>query len=65
MRLKLGERARPLTLAVTKDAGHRQLGVVITKIDFGTPPKNVNARTWPSQKGFRRLRRIADHEAGV
>src|ERR1035437_3592128 len=39
--------------------------VLSYRIDFGTPPKKANARTWPSQKAFRRLRWIADHEAGV
>ena len=49
VRLKLGERARPLPLAVTKDAGHRQLGVVIQN-RLRHAAENANARTWPSQK---------------
>ena len=38
VRLQLGEGARPLALAITKDAAHRQLGVVV-EIDCGTPPR--------------------------
>src|SRR3981081_3779480 len=39
--------------------------VLSYRIDCGTPPKNANARTWPSPEGFRCLCRIAGHEAGV
>ena len=31
----------------------------------GTPPKKLNARTWPSQKASVVFGGIADHEAGV
>src|SRR3981081_1016262 len=39
--------------------------VLSYRIDLATPPKNANARTWPSQKGFRRLCRIPNHKTGV
>ncbi len=65
VRLQLGEHARALPLAVTEDGGHRDLGVVSYRIDFGTPPKNAKAPNVAVAEGFRRLCRIADHEAGV
>jgi hypothetical protein len=34
-------------------------------MDCGTPPKKLNARTWPSQKTSVVSAGVADHEAGV
>ena len=49
VRLQFGEYARPLPLAVTQDAGHRDLGVVIQD-RLRNAAKDANARIWPSQK---------------
>src|SRR5271167_164251 len=64
VRLQLGEHARPLPLAVTEDAGHRDLGVVIQDRlrDAAEECERPNVAV---AEGFCRLCRIADHEAGV
>ena len=49
VRLQLGKGTRPLALAITKDAAHRQLGVVVED-RRGTPPRKANAALWPSRK---------------
>src|SRR5271163_4217837 len=64
VRLQLGERARPLPLAVTEDAGHRDLGVVIQD-RLWNPAEKCERPNVAVAEGFRRLCRIADHEAGI
>src|SRR5476651_70110 len=64
VRLQLGEHARPLPLAVTEDAGHRDLGVVIQDRLWHTAEECKRPNVAVAE-GFRRLRRIANHEAGV
>ena len=49
VRLQLGEGARPLSRAITQDAGHCQLGVVVEN-RVGTPPRKAKAALWPSRK---------------
>src|SRR6202040_3309370 len=64
VRLQLGKHARALPLAVTEDAGHRDLGVVVQdRLRYAAEEcKRPNVAI---AEGFRRLCRIADHEAGV
>src|SRR6266568_740485 len=64
VRLQLGKHARALPLAVTEDAGHRDLGVVVQdRLRYAAEEcKRPNVAI---TEGFRRLCRIADHEAGV
>src|SRR5271167_1269845 len=64
VRLQLGEHARALPLAVTKDARHRDLGVVIQdRLRYAAEEcKRPNVAV---AECFCRLCRIADHEAGV
>src|SRR5664279_3478138 len=64
VRLQLGEHARALPLAITEDAGHRDLGVVIQDRlrDAAEECERPNVAI---AEGFRRLCRIADHEAGI
>src|SRR5450755_3539066 len=64
VRLQFGEHARALPLAITEDAGHRDLGVVIQDRlrDAADECERPNVAI---AEGFRRLCRIADHEAGI
>src|SRR6202165_5931129 len=64
VRLQLGEHARPLPLAVTEDAGHRDLGVVIQDRLWHAAEECKRPNVAVAE-GFRRLCRIADHEAGI
>src|SRR5665647_2876295 len=64
VRLQLGEHARALPLAITEDAGHRDLGVVIQD-RLWNPAEECKRPNVAIAEGFRRLCRIADHEAGV
>ena len=64
VRLQFGEYARPLPLAVTQDAGHRDLGVVIQD-RLRNAAEECERPNMAVAEGFRRLCRIADHEAGV
>src|SRR4051794_14208318 len=64
MRLQLGEHPRPLPLAVTKDAGHRDPGVVVQD-RLRHPAEECKRSNVAVAKSFRRLRRIANHEARV
>src|SRR5215207_4255404 len=64
VRLQLGEHARPLPLAITEDASHRNLGVVIQD-RLWNPAKECERPNVAVAEGFRCLGRIADHEAGV
>ena len=60
----LGEHPRPLPLAVTEDAGHRDLGVVIHD-RLRHAAEECKCSNVTVAEGFRRLGRIADHEAGI
>src|SRR5664280_441522 len=64
VRLQFGEHARPLSLAITEDAGHRDLGIVIQN-RLWDPAEECERPNVAIAEGFRRLGRIADHEAGV
>src|SRR5471030_264268 len=64
VRLQFGEHARALPLAITEDAGHRDLGVVIQD-RLWNPAEECERPNMAIAEGFRRLCRIADHEAGV
>src|SRR5271170_6626969 len=64
VRLQLGEHPRPLPLAVTEDARHRDLGVVIQDRLWHAAEECKRPNVAVAE-GFRRLCRIADHEAGV
>src|SRR6202049_1039744 len=57
VRLQLGEHARPLPLAVTQDAGHCDLGVVIQDRLRNTVEECKSPNVAVAE-GFRRLRRI-------
>src|SRR6202166_4151134 len=64
VRLQLGEHACPLPLAVTEDARHRDLGVVIQdRLRYAA--EECERSSVAVAEGFRRLCRIADHEAGI
>src|SRR5450759_3311524 len=64
VRLQLGEHARALPLAITEDAGHRDLGVVIQD-RLWNPAEECERPNVAVTEGFRRLSRIADHKAGI
>src|SRR5271165_544954 len=64
VRLQLGEHPRPLPLAVTEDAGHCNLGVVI-QYRLWNPAEECKRPNVAVAEGFRCLCRVADHEAGV
>src|SRR5450830_489750 len=64
VRLQLGEHARALPLAITEDAGHRDLGVVIQN-RLWNPAEECERPNVAVTEGFRRLSRIADHKAGI
>src|SRR5450756_864414 len=64
VRLQLGEHARALPLAITEDAGHRDLGVVIQN-RLWDPAEECERPNVAVTEGFRRLSRIADHKAGI
>src|SRR5665647_55961 len=57
-------RARALPLAITEDAGHRALGVVIQN-RLWNPAEECERPNVAVTEGFRRLSRIADHKAGI
>jgi acyl dehydratase len=59
-----GEHARPLPLAVTEDAGRRDLDVVIPDRLWHAAEECKRPNVAVAE-GFRRLCRIANHEAGV
>src|SRR5450759_4840396 len=64
VRLQLGEHASALPLAVTEDAGHRDFGVVIQdRLRYAA--EECERSNMAITEGFRRLCRIADHEASV
>src|SRR5882724_11340016 len=64
VRLQLGEHACALPLAVTEDAGHRDLGVVIQdRLRYAA--EECKCPNMAVAEGFRRLCRIAGHEAGI
>ena len=62
--MQFGEHARALPLAVTENAGHRDLGVVIQD-RLRNPAEECECPNVAIAEGFCRLSRIADHEAGV
>src|SRR5215204_5316379 len=64
VRLQLGEHARALPLAVTEDAGHRNLAVVVQD-RLWNPAEECERSNVGIAEGFRRLCWIADHKAGV
>src|SRR6266566_919833 len=64
VRLQLCKHARALPLAVTEDARHRDLGVVIQDRLWDAVEKCERPNVAVAE-GFRRLCRIADHKAGV
>src|SRR5664280_1404257 len=64
VRLQFVEHARPLSLAITEDACHRDLGVVI-RDRLWNPAEECERPNVAVAEGFRRLGRITDHEAGV
>src|SRR5713101_9287882 len=64
VRLQLGEHPRPLPLAVTENAGHRDLGVVIQD-RLWNPAEECECPNVTVAEGFRRFCRIANHQAGV
>ena len=64
VRLQLGEHARALPLAITQDAGHRDLGVVVEDRLRHAAEERERLNVAVAE-GFRRLRRIGHHEAGV
>src|SRR5262245_1321834 len=64
VRLQIGERPRALQLAVTEDARNRDLGVVVQDRLRHTPEERERPNVAVAE-GFRRLRRIGHHQAGV
>ena len=64
MRLQLGEGARPLALAITEDAGHRQLGVVVEDRARHAAQEGER-RVVAVEEGLEPLGRVGLDEAGV
>ena len=64
MRLQLGEDPRALPLAVAQDARNRDLGVVVEDRLRHAAEESEGLHVAVAE-GFRRLRRIRHHEAGV
>ena len=50
VRLQLGETRACVARLPSPRMRATAILVLSYRIDFGTPPKNANARTWPSQK---------------
>ena len=64
MGLQLAEHARALPLLVTEDVGHRKLGVVVQdRLRYAA--KKCERPNVAIAEGFRRLRRIGRHKAGI
>src|SRR5471030_1429422 len=61
VRLQLAEYACALPLAITEDAGHRDLGIVVQD-RLRHAAKECKRSNVAVAEGFRRLRRIADHK---
>src|SRR5439155_9746676 len=64
VRLQLAEHPRPLPLAVTEDAGHRDLGVVVENRLRHAAEECKRPNVTVAER-FRRLSWIGHHEAGV
>ena len=64
VRLQLGEGPRPLALAITKDAAHRQLGVVIEN-RLGHAAQKGERRVVAVEEGLDPLGRVGLDEAGI
>src|SRR5437879_5505725 len=64
VRLQLAEHPRPLPLAVTEDAGHRDPGVVVEN-RLRHAAEECKRPNVTVAEGFRRLSWIGHHEAGV
>ena len=64
MRLQLAEHPRALPLAVTQDAGHRDLGVVVEDRLRHAAEEAERSHVAVAER-FRRLRRIGHHKAGI
>jgi len=62
--LQFSEYARPLPLAVTQDAGHCDLGVVIQN-RLRNAAEKCERPNMAVAEGFGRLCRITDHKTGV
>ena len=64
VRLQLGKGARPLALAIAKDAGHRQLGVVVENRLRHAAQKG-EGRVVAVEEGLDPLGRVGLDEAGI
>ena len=64
VRLQLGKGARPLALAIAKDAAHRQLGVVVEN-GLGHAAQKGEGRVVAVEEGLDPLGRVRLDEAGI